>query len=86
MSNSFKRMLAFLLASAACWSLALTIVSIHWWHFFNSSCNSYKLLHLEYIPQFYQLKYSFHQSQMTTQKVNSYLVGNGGNVSHALNV
>lgn len=53
MSSSFKRMLAFLLASAACWSLALTIVSIHWWHFFNSSCNSNKLLHsCKYLNQF----------------------------------
>lgn len=36
-SSSFKRILAFLFASAACWSLAFTIVSTHWWHFFNSS-------------------------------------------------
>lgn len=33
-------MLAFLLASAACWSLALTMVSMHWWHFFSSSCRA----------------------------------------------
>ena len=38
-SSSLRRMLAFLFASAACWSLALTMVSMHWWHFFNSSWN-----------------------------------------------
>lgn len=37
-SSSLSRMLAFLFASAACWSLALTMVSMHWWHFFSSSC------------------------------------------------
>lgn len=86
MSSSFKRMLAFLLASAACWSLALTIVSIHWWHFFKSSCNSNKLLYLQYIHQFHQLKYVLHESQFTTKGINSYLISNGGNISHALNV
>lgn len=68
MSSSFKRMLAFLLASAACWSLALTIVSIHWWHFFNSSCNSNKLLHsCKYLNQFYQSKHSIYQQQINEQ-------------------
>lgn len=41
-SSSLRRMLAFLLASAACWSLALTMVSMHWWHFFKSSCQGKK--------------------------------------------
>lgn len=39
-SSSFSSMVAFLLASAACWSLAFTIVSTHWWHFFNRSWNA----------------------------------------------
>lgn len=42
-SSSFNRMLAFLLASAACWSLAFTMVSTHWWHFFNSSFSFKKM-------------------------------------------
>lgn len=39
-SSSFSSIVAFLLASAACWSLAFTIVSTHWWHFFNRSWNA----------------------------------------------
>ena len=37
-SSSSSRLLAFLFASAAWRSLAATIISIHWWHFFKSSC------------------------------------------------
>lgn len=85
-SSSLSRMLAFLFASAACWSLALTMVSMHWWHFFSSSCRVAMWIHqlktsqnhgnsgIWYIP-----KQSLHFDLL-------YLICNSCNVSHALNV
>ena len=39
-SISCSKMVAFLLASAACLSLASMITSIHLWHFFRLSCKN----------------------------------------------
>lgn len=81
-SSSLSRMLAFLFASAACWSLALTMVSMHWWHFFSSS---------------YRVKI-WTRALKTTVKSSVlyrytrlcfgllYLICNSCDVSHALNV